>query len=95
MEILEAINEVANILICVNTTLFYIFIFGRDVKAISKLSQPEQIMLRVGLSIPAVVSLYHVLIAQYPPTPEIINNVGYAALFTWASIFHYKTFVKK
>jgi hypothetical protein len=50
--------------------------------------------LRVGLAIPSMGSLYNVLVAQYPPIPEIIINVGYASLFTWASIFHYNAFVK-
>jgi len=92
--IAQAINELANIIICVTTTLFYIFIFGREVKAIARLSIIEQWMLRAGLALPAVGSLYNVLTAQYPPTPEIIINVGWASLFLWASIFHYKTFVK-
>lgn len=92
--IVQVINELANIIICVTTTLFYIFIFGREVKAIARLSTIEQWMLRVGLALPAVGSLYNVLTAQYPPTPEIIINVGWASLFLWASIFHYKTFVK-
>jgi hypothetical protein len=94
MDPIQAINEIANLLICVNTTLFYIFVFGRDVKVISNLNIIEQWMLRLGLILPAVGSLYNVLTAQYPPIPEIVMNIGWASLFTWASIFHYKTFVK-
>lgn len=90
----QIINEIANILVFVNATLFYIFIFGRDIKAINKLSITEILLLRCGLAIPSLGSLYNVLTTQYPPTPEIVINVGYACLFTWASIFHYKTFVK-
>ena len=92
--IAQIINELANIIICATTTLFYIFVFGREVKAIAKLSAIEQWMLRVGLALPAVGSLYNVLTAQFPPIPEILMNVGWASLFLWASIFHYKTFVK-
>jgi hypothetical protein len=92
--IAQVINELANIVICVTTTLFYIFIFGREVKAIAKLNIIEQWMLRAGLALPAVGSLYNVLTAQYPPTPEILINVGWASLFIWACIFHYKTFIK-
>ena len=76
--IAQVINELANIVICVTTTLFYIFIFGREVKAIAKLNIIEQWMLRAGLALPAVGSLYNVLTAQYPPTPEILINVGWA-----------------
>jgi hypothetical protein len=65
--IAQIINELANMVICVTTTLFYIFIFGREVKAIAKLNIIEQWMLRVGLALPAVGSLYNVLTAQYPP----------------------------
>lgn len=93
MDLLQLINEISNLLICVNTTLFYIFVFGREVKAIAKLHIVEQWMLRVGLSLPALGALYNVLTAQYPPLAEIMINLGYASLFTWASIFHYKTFV--
>ena len=92
---MQIVNEIANILIFVNATLFYIFVFGREVKALAKLNKAEQIMLRVGLSIPAIGALYNVLVAQYPPIPEIIINVGYASLWTWASLFHYNTFVRR
>ena len=92
---MQIINEIANLLICVNATLFYIFVFGREIKALANLRLIEQAMLRVGLSIPALGALYNVLVAQYPPIPEILINIGYASLWTWASIFHYRTFVKK
>ena len=92
---MQIINEIANLLICVNATLFYIFVFGREIKALAKLRLIEQAMLRVGLSIPALGALFNVLTAQYPPIPEILINIGYASLWTWASIFHYRTFVKK
>jgi hypothetical protein len=69
-------------------------VFGRDVKALAKLNLIEQAMLRVGLAIPALGALYNVLTAQYPPIPEILINIGYASLWTWASMFHYNTFVK-
>lgn len=91
---MQIINEIANILIFINATLFYIFVFGREIKALARLNKMEKILLRVGLSIPSLGSLYNVLVAQYPPIPEIIINVGYASLFTWASIFHYNTFVR-
>jgi len=92
---MQIINELANLLICVNATLFYIFVFGRDIKALARLNIAEQIMLRTGLAIPALGALFNVLTAQYPPIPEIVINVGYASLWTWASMFHYNTFVKK
>lgn len=88
------INEIANIFIFVNATLFYIFVFGRDIKVIAKLNIIEQWMLRVGLCIPALGALYNVLTVQYPPIPEILINIGYASLWTWASLFHYNAFVK-
>jgi len=94
MELLQAINELANLLIFINATLFYIFVFGREVKALARLNVFERILLRVGLAVPSLGALWNVLSAQYPLDVEIIINVGYAALFTWASIFHYKTFVR-
>jgi len=95
MELLQAINEIANLLVCGNATLFYIFVFGRQVSRIDKLPLAEKILLRIGLALPAVMGLWNVLYMSYPPTTEIIMNVGYACLFTWASIFHYKQFVRK
>jgi len=94
MEALQIINELANLLVCVNATLFYIFIFGRDVAIIDRLHQAEKVLLRIGLALPAVMGLWNVLYMSYPPTTEILMNVGYASLFTWASIFHYNQFVK-
>jgi hypothetical protein len=91
---MQIINELANIIIFINATLFYIFVFGREVKALARLNIVERWLLRVGLAIPSMGALYNVLVGQYPPIPEIIINVGYASLFTWASIFHYKTFVR-
>lgn len=95
MELLQIINEVANLLVCVNATLFYIFVFGRQVSRIDKLPLAEKVLLRVGLALPAVMGLWNVLYMSYPPNAEILMNIGYACLFTWASIFHYKQFVKK
>lgn len=51
-------------------------------------------MLRVGLAAPSLGSLYNVLVVQYPPFAEILVNMGYASLWTWASMFHYETFIK-
>ena len=94
MEILQVINEVANLLIFINATLFYIFIFGRKVSKIEKLPLIERVLLRIGLALPSVIGLWNVLYVSYPPNTEIIMNVGYSCLFTWASIFHYNQFVK-
>jgi hypothetical protein len=94
MEILQIINEIASLLVFVNATLFYIFIFGREIAIIERLPTWEKWLLRVGLALPAVGSFYNVLYVSYPPFSEIIINVGYASLFTWASIFHYNHFVR-
>jgi len=91
---MQIINEIANILIFINATLFYIFVFGREIKALARLNKMEKILLRVGLSIPSMGALYNVLVGQYPPIPEIIIDIGYASLWTWASLFHYNTFVR-
>ena len=95
MELMQIINEIASLLIFVNATLFYIFIFGREVKRIKMLNIFEQWLLRIGLILPSLGGLYNVLVYSYPPNVEIIINVGYASLFTWASIFHYKQFVRR
>jgi len=95
MEIMNIVNEIACLLIFVNTALFYIFIFGRSVPIIDNLPKVENYLLRIGLITISAGGLFNVLSTSYPPNIEIIINVGYACLFTWASIFHYKYFVRK
>ena len=95
MEILQVVNEVANLFTLVNATLFYIFIFGREVPKIEALPNVMQYLLRIGLALPALGALYNVLYVSYPPVNDIIVNVGYGFLWTWASLFHYNTFIRK
>jgi len=94
MEIPQVINEIASLLLFVNAGLFYIWIFGRENPKIEALPIFEQWLLRLGLSLVVLGAFYNSLYASYPPMVEIVINVGHAFIFTWASVFHYKQFVK-
>ncbi len=89
------INEIACLLIFINATLFYIYLFTKDNDSIDKLPVYEQWAVRVGLALVSAGSFYNVIIVSYPPWPEIIINVGLAFIFSWAAYFHYRMFVKK
>lgn len=95
MELMNLINEIASLVLFLNATAFYVFLFGKENAHIDKLPKLEYFLLKIGLILIAAGGLYNTLIMSYPPTIEIIMNIGYAAVFTWAAIFHYRNFVKK
>jgi len=92
---MNIINEIASLILFITSTLFYIFLFGKDNKYIDRLPIWENYTVRVGLIFIAAGGLYNTLVMSYPPNIEIIINVGYACVFLWAAVFHYRNFVKK
>jgi hypothetical protein len=91
---MNLLNVIANAFICVNATLFYIYVFGRENRRLKQLSWLTMLSLRVGLILIAVGGFYHVAILDYPIDSQTLFNVGLAFILTWASIFHYQTFIK-
>lgn len=95
MEIMNLINEIASLINFICGVVFYIFIFGREESRIYQANIYEQYLLRSALILISLGAFYNVLVVSYPPNVEIIINVGYAMLFSWAVYFHYNKFVKK
>lgn len=89
------INETANFLIFGNVALFYIFIFGRENKAMSKLTWLEVQAVRVGLVLTSCGALFNFLHTQVPHWTQVGLNCGLGILFSWAAHFHYTYFVKR
>jgi hypothetical protein len=89
------INAIANFLIFGNVALFYIFIFGRENKAIAKLTWVETQAVRVGLILTSCGALLHFLHMEVPSWTQVGLNCGLGILFSWAAHFHYTYFVKK
>jgi hypothetical protein len=92
-EIITIANELASIGIFVNVTAFYLMVFGKEGK-IQDRPMWEQYFVRIGLLTIATGSLLNIIADKAPPMNELIVNIGLSVLFTWASIFHYKVFVK-
>lgn len=87
------VNFVANLILTLAFMLFLLFVFGRTNSKIYALPWYKTIVAKVGLATCAMGSLLNTLTLSDPPASEVLLNVGLAALFSWASVFHYKTFV--
>lgn len=74
---------------------FIIFCFGRSDSAIYKYGQVQAYGLKFGLITICLGSLANLFTLSDPPFSELILNIGLAALFVWAAIFHYFVFVAK
>ena len=89
------INAVANVLIAINSSLFLIAIFGSNNNKINQLNIFESISIRIGLATISSGALFNVLTLSSPAITEVILNIGLGILFSWATHFHYKYFIKK
>lgn len=87
------VNFIANLILTLAFMLFLLFVFGRTNSKIYALPWYKTIMAKIGLATCAMGSLLNTLTLSDPPASEVLLNVGLAALFSWASVFHYKTFV--
>lgn len=94
MNTLTIINAISNLLIAISTIAFIVFVFGRF-SMLDKLPKYEIFMLKVGLCILASGAFFSFLTFPNPPFFEVVLNVGLASVMTWASVFHYKFFVRK
>lgn len=88
-------NQISSIAIFINSTLFYLFVFGRENSRVFGRPIWEQYMLRIGILVLGSGSLLNVLSTICPPMNEIVVNLGLALLLSWAARFHYYSFVKK
>lgn len=88
-------NAACNIVVFISMLAFIIFCFGREDSTIYKYGSFQAYGLKFGLVTICLGSLSNVLTLSNPPFTEIILNIGLAALFLWAAIFHYFVFIVK
>lgn len=103
MDPMHVINIIANSIICLAMTVFFILLFGNSNSIIHKWPVLQHWTLKVALvSIIASsawnamnVIYYHmvprhgmIIETVHTPAGEILLNVGLAALFTWIVYFH-------
>jgi len=89
------VNAVCNLIIFISMLAFIIFCFGRRNSAIYKYGSFQAYGLKFGLVTVCLGSLSNLLTFSNPPFTEIILNIGLAALFLWAAVFHYLVFILK
>ena len=89
------INEVANFLMCVSVTMFYVYLYGDKSKVVHRWSFVGHWTLKLGLIGIIIGSALNVLTLSDPPLTEVVLNVGLALTFVWAYLFHRKMFAEK
>ena len=87
------INFVASIILTGAFMLFLVFLFGRTNSRIYQLPCYKTIAAKIGLAVCTCGALLNAITFSNPPWSEVVLNSGLAILFSWASWFHYKTFV--
>lgn len=94
MNVISVINAVVNGVMALGFSAFLVFLFGRENSLIHKLGKINVIFVKIILSMCASGALYNACILHEPAPSELLLNAGVAALFCWASVFHYMRFVK-
>jgi hypothetical protein len=89
------VNTISNIIILVSVSIFIVFVFGRDNSAMNRLPFFERYAIKLGLTILACGGLFNVFRYSEPHISDVVMNIGFAIVFSWGAIFHYKYFVKK
>jgi len=87
------LNFVSNLVLSIAFPLFTIFLFGRTNSKIYTLPWYKTFALKIGMALCASGALLNLFTFSDAPWSEVILNMGMAFTFTWALIFHYKTFV--
>jgi len=89
---LTVINFLANLIMFAGGTGFYLSIFTRDASIVHRWPVLRHWALRLGLGAFIAGSFLNMLSLDTPSVTQIILNVGLAAVFGWAVLFHYKYF---
>lgn len=92
MNILLIINLIANTILCIGGTAFYLAIFTRESSIVHKWPVLRHWALRLGLLSFMSGTLLNVLTLNQSNPTQVILNVGLALVFGWAVLFHYKYF---
>lgn len=89
------LNFISNLAICLGAGTFYIMLFSniaKGNKAVEKFPATAHWLVKIGLSFTATGAFLNLLVLSTPGWTEIIMNIGLAALFIWAAVYHAKKF---
>lgn len=90
--ILQIINIIANLIIGISVTIFYIYIYGDESKVVHKWNFAQHFALKFGLIGIICGAFINTITIVNSAFSEVALNVGFAMVFTWAAIFHRKLF---
>ncbi len=92
---LQSINVIANGLITIGGLAFYVMLFtkiGDGVKQIDQFGKVSYHTIRTGLAFIVAGALLNVLLMTAPPASEVLMNLGFGLILSWAAVWHGKKF---
>ena len=107
IEILPIANILANSVICISMTLFFILIYGNENNAVHRWPALHHWVLKISLVTVIAAAFWNAANSTYVisrtrqpevlkfidvPVGEIVMNIGLALLFSWAAWFHWRFF---
>ncbi|NDD83889.1 hypothetical protein EBZ38_06385 [bacterium] len=107
---LAIINMIANSVIFISMTLFFILIYGNDSNAVHRWPALHHWTLKISLVIIIAAALWNAASSVYTvsytrhtevikflqiPPGETLMNIGLALLFSWGAWFHWRLLKRK
>ncbi len=92
---LQSINVIANGLITIGGLAFYVMLFtkiGDGVKQIDQFGKVSYHTIRTGLAFILAGALFNLLLMTTPPASEVLMNLGFGLILSWAAVWHGKKF---
>jgi len=86
------LNLIANIILTLSGMIFLLQLYGRESSVVHKWNFISHWSLKIGLSAFVAGSFLNVLTHSNPSFTQTISNLGLAAIFSWAVMFHQKIF---
>jgi hypothetical protein len=90
-----AVNLIANLILGFSITMFYLYLFTDNSKIIHRWTFINHWILKTGLIVMIIGTLFNVLTFDTPSLSQIGMNIGLALVFVWAYLFHRKLFKTK
>jgi len=88
---IKTLNLIANTMICFGGLFFYVMLFtsvGDGVKQIERFGKVSYHTIRTGLAFIVAGALLNVLLMTAPPISEVLMNMGFGLVLSWAAIWH-------
>lgn len=92
---LKTINLLANILITLGGTAFYLMLFtgiGHGAKQIDRFGRVSYYAIKGSLAFVVTGAFLNVLMQTVPPFTEVLMNAGLGGIFAWAAVWHGQKF---